>query len=1033
MLSSLNRWLLGAIFSFCFSSIQAQFTQYHTDPFSALQKGKELLSAKQFLPAQEQFQQVIKSRPYYNDNKYTAWLAEATYSNAYCALALNQPGADALMMNFVTNYPNSVKTNDANFQIAKYFFFKSNFSEVIRRMEKINTDLLDSHDINDGKFYLAYAYFFTKKYDKAKPLFVSLAANDKNSYAVEARYYSGFILFNEKKYTDAETYFNRVVHEPQYQNIVPYYLCQIYYSTGRLSQLIAYGPTLLEKKGIQNQTEIQRLIGLAYYDQTDYENALPYLESFSKTQGQLNKNDLYKLAFTQFETKHYQDAIDNLKDLNVMKDSMGQHSLYLLADAYLHIGNKSNARNAFQEASRMEFDAAIKESSEFNYAKLSFEQGLHQSAINSFTEFLTSYPNSKLKTEAQELLTDLYLSTNNFREALKMVEAISNKSPRLKEAYQKIAFSRGVELFNDKNYSDALLLFGKSNTYPVSTAIVAQAAYWSGEASYRQNKYRDAIDYYGRFLDAAKETDLELLANVSVINANYNSAYCFLNLKQHENALPYFLKCKLGSGSTPKVAADATLRSADCFFMMKEYEKAMKNYNEVIDAKAPGADYALYQRGLIEGLTGEWKDKIETLEQLAQRYPKSIYLDDAKYEVANTYFSKEKFDEALRAYTEVTANFPKSPFYKNSYLKQALIYMNTDENDKAIYAYKQVINNFPNTPEASEAVMGLKNAYVEKGDSKSFLDYIKTNADVSITASAEDSITFQAAENNFNKENFVEALAAFDDYINQYPKGLFSTPSHFYRAECNVKKEKWITALNDYKYVIENNAGRFTERSLNQAAKLSYFKVKDYSNAFKYYQQLIEISEYKNVVFESQKGAMRSAYFAGDDENTKIYAQKVLVNETAQSVDTREANFYIGKAAFRQNEYGTARTTLSKCISGSKNADAAEARYLLAKMDFAEQKYDKAEKGCYDVINQTPSYDKWVGNSLLLLADVYTATKEYFQAKATLETLKENLKDENFQAQANEKLNAIRILEKDKSKLVDETPTNNTAPNDTLK
>ena len=40
---------------------------------------------------------------------------------------------------------------------------------------------------------------------------------------------------------------------------------------------------------------------------------------------------------------------------------------------------------------------------------------------------------------------------------------------------------------------------------------------------------------------------------------------------------------------------------------MKNYGKAMEYYNDIIEKRAPGQDYALFQRGMIQGLQGAYK------------------------------------------------------------------------------------------------------------------------------------------------------------------------------------------------------------------------------------------------------------------------------------------------------------------------------------------------------------------------------------------------------------------------------------------
>jgi hypothetical protein len=57
-----------------------------------------------------------------------------------------------------------------------------------------------------------------------------------------------------------------------------------------------------------------------------------------------------------------------------------------MADSYLNLDEKDYARNAFQEASKLNFDLDIRRNSLFNYAKLAYELSYnpYDEAINAF-------------------------------------------------------------------------------------------------------------------------------------------------------------------------------------------------------------------------------------------------------------------------------------------------------------------------------------------------------------------------------------------------------------------------------------------------------------------------------------------------------------------------------------------------------------------------------------------------------------------------------------------------------------------------
>ncbi len=98
--------------------------------------------------------------------------------------------------------------------------------------------------------------------------------------------------------------------------------------------------------------------------------------------------------------------------------------MYILGDAYLKTGQKSNARNAFLFCASNSSNQTQKEISKYQYAKLSYELGYQDEALNGLNAFLTDYPNSTYNAEAKELLVGVLTNTNNYREA----QALHGKS-----------------------------------------------------------------------------------------------------------------------------------------------------------------------------------------------------------------------------------------------------------------------------------------------------------------------------------------------------------------------------------------------------------------------------------------------------------------------------------------------------------------------------------------------------------------------------------------------------------------------------
>jgi hypothetical protein len=101
----------------------------------------------------------------------------------------------------------------------------------------------------------------------------------------------------------------------------------------------------------------------------------------------------------------------------------------------------------------------------------------------------------------------------------------------------------------------------------------------------------------------------------------------------------------------------------------------------------------------------------------------------------------------------------------------------------------------------------------------------------------------------------------------------------------------------------------------------------------------------------------------------------------------------------------------------NKAALAAEARYEIAYCWFQLNKLNDAEKAAFETINKSGSYDYWVTKSYLLLGDIYFKQKDYFNAKATFQSIVDNSINPELKTEAQIKLNKVIDEEAKNSKV----------------
>ena len=113
---------------------------------------------------------------------------------------------------------------------------------------------------------------------------------------------------------------------------------------------------------------------------------------------------------------------------------------------------------AFSSAAKMKFDTDIQEDALFNSALLTYELDYSpfNEAVQALNEYLDRYPNSKRNDEANNYLVMAYLNAKNYSMALTSIDKIRDKNNEIKKAYQKIAYYRGLELFSNSNFAEAI-------------------------------------------------------------------------------------------------------------------------------------------------------------------------------------------------------------------------------------------------------------------------------------------------------------------------------------------------------------------------------------------------------------------------------------------------------------------------------------------------------------------------------------------------------------------------------------------------
>ncbi len=989
------------LFLLTFLAGRAQETTVFTEANVAYKKGIELFQQGVYGLSQKEFRSAINLLRPANEPEWKQVKTDAELHYAKAAVRLGQPEAEKLVLDFLRENAPSPVASQAALEIGDYYFDQKKYDEALVYYNMAPTNSMVGPLKNEIRFKQGYSYFITKKFPLAKTAFGSIKENTKSEWYYPSNYYYGCIMFFEKKYDDAIKAFQRCEESPKFKDQVPYFLTQIYFAQKKYDQVISYA-TPRAATATKNKGEINQLVGQAYFEKGDYAKALPYLEYAATNLSNLRPADYYQLGYTQYQTKRYKNAIENFEQLTKQDSLLGQNGLYHLGDSYIKTGNKFSARNAFGQAASLNYDKTVKEEALINYAKLSYELKYDRDAIEALQKFT---PESKYYNEAQNVMGDLFTNTRDYDRAIATLEGMKTRNQKLNEAYQKVTFLRGVQLYQQKSPNEAKSYFTKSLAYPLDRETVVKSNFWLGTIAHENGDFAASENYIETFLVGAKNFP-NLPDESSVHMGNYIQGYNHLKLKDHSTALNFFRASVDGIKKNSNniyseqvktgVLGDAILRTGDCLFKKNQYKDALKYYDEAVAKKYEGFQYALYQKAVIKGLLKDPVGKINDLDDLVEKYPNSRYTDEALYQLGNTYLNLEKLDLATTQYRRIVSDFKgKSNLVNPSLLKLGLIAYNQGSPQTAINYYKQVFTNNPENTESKEALAALEEIYVKDlGTPDEYFAFLETVPGYKVDGAAKENATFEAAEAQFTQKKYAAAITGYTSYLTKYPKGANSLTALYRRAECYASTEvkQFEKALADYVAVVGRGQSTFYPKAAEKATLLAFNEEKDYAQAYDMAKKWDESALTDFSKLDAQIMAIRSAYQLNNSVAVYDFGKKITDNSRATPEQIGGANFYIGKIAYDKNDFARAQPALQNAVKNINGEILAESYHLLAQILYKNKKYDEAEDLIAKANQESAGYDDFIAKNLILMSDVYVAKGDKNSARAALEAVIENYK-----------------------------------------
>jgi len=981
-------WILAILFWGITYCAQAQQTFIYKDQTLHFRQAKEYFDAKNYVAAREEFNAYLGSiEPMSHEQSGQKVLAE--YYITMCSLYMSQPEAEILAERFVANNPEHPQAVKLLRGIGTFFYENGDYAKATKYLSRSSETNLEA------KYRLGISYYELKNFVDALAVFNDIKTEQDEEYAFSAAYYAAIIQFNDKRYADAAPDFIKAEGSSKYRREIANWVALCYFNQSKFTDLLNYAEPILAKKNSGYRIdELSQLVADVQFKMDKFEKAAKSYEVLIRaSNGKINPLAQYRLGYSLYRTKKYNESANQLKGLLAAKDSLSQYAAFTLALAQLNAGNLVATLDAFEIAKKLPFNAAIQEESVFNHAKVQLDLGHASETIQEIQAFNTQYPTSKFANEATELVADAFLNSNNLEVALNYLKGISKRSPRLNEAYQTLSYNLGVRAYNDERFETAIDLFNKSIETAQKEQYTALANLGKAESLSQLKKFEDAIELYIPLLSGKGQTE-DFIQQVRI-----GLAFAYFNTKEFTKANNLFkayvdrLKATPNSKNNPTIL----IRLADTYLISRKYQDALTYYSQAAELAKSEKDYALYQKGMTLSYLSRDAEARQTFKQVRNNFPESKYAEDALYQENLLLFNGNNYKEAILGFGEIIEAKTKGEYLAASILKRAQAYTNTDQFELALADYKRIINEFSGEKIAKDALIGLQENLIKVGRPEEFGQVLENFQ--SSTNAVEDNdaidLKYSAAKGIYDGKKFDKAIPALKEFVSKYPSDENVVEAYFLMADAADQIKDSTEALQAYKKVIEQNAHPQINKAITRAAELE-FNAGNTLGAVAFYRMHAS----KNPEVENQLNAYNNIFKA-------FYAAKQLDSVAKVFIEIEPLNLYSAEEkakmsralaeAFSDSSSVSLRAEwLNKTISLDPKGDiGAEAQYQLAYQLSKEAKFKESN----DMISNkfknefAEASDAVMGKAYILLATNFVSMKNLPQAKAILKSVIDNSTD----------------------------------------
>lgn len=708
----------------------------------------------------------------------------------------------------------------------------------------------------------------------------------------------------------------------------------------------------------------QLQVGYIAFEQGDYDGALIALQKASKK---------YRLETKRLTLKVYHKAgrFESLLAYlqRCPESSFTKQDHLLIADSYFFLKQYQTAIIHYQMALDDETDSmtqaklghALYETKQYAKAVVCFQQLLHK---NDHASQIAAYY-SGLIYEKDGAISAAIAACSQ-AERLKFDPEISDLAA-IKLAglrYQQCAIPEVIEAM-----TAFIETHQESKHLSTAQALLVQCYY-------KTKAYQLAIDYIAG-LPYKTEPLLKLYQKVLFYQGleAYNKAALDAAIKYLKQSLLFPFK--------PSLVLQAQFWLGEAFSALGKYEKALKFYTKYIQQGSLNTLY--YERnlyGLAYGYfnTGHYTTAAKTFEQyiaITQKQPAATHYD-AILRLADCYYVKKNYKEALRLYASVYTYHPAHVRYQ-----EALIYQTLRDNLRAERCLQEILTHHTETKYYEKACYHKACTLFNAGNYEAAIQSFSYLIEREPTSDLQPDLLMKRALAYENLQRYEAAAADYMTILDQHPTHLHA--ENALMALSNLFAgipEKIDVYLEKYAHIAQKMASHSDKRAIDAARQLFYNQA--------YHKVLHQLTAFDRKYPHSQ--LLSEAYFLIAESYYRLQKNKQAIGFYKKVVAGRQATFHkkawlrMADLAYQEKRFQEAVTHYQKL----QNMQLTDKEYHhtltgLIKASFILKQYQIAIPACLQLLNRPKGAPiEITQQASLYLGKITMQRSEYKRARSHL-------------------------------------------------